>query len=1129
MPLCIERGAEPIPGYKLIERLGGGGFGEVWRVEAPGGFPKAIKLVYGDIQTVDQDRTRTLQELKALDRVKAIRHPYILSIERYDLIEGRLLIVMELADRNLWDRFKECRAQGQAGIPRDELLRYMDETAEALDLMNQEHQLQHLDIKPQNLFLVYNHVKIADFGLVKDLQGRAAIITGGVTPVYAAPETFDGWVSRHSDQYSLSIVYQELLTGIRPFAAANVHQLIMQHVQGQPNLSALPEIDRGPVQRALAKKPDERFPSCSELIRALRLAGTGKTVLPTAGLEAPASPPKSYPISGPMPTSDEPPKTSTVRMRNPQATAAVPAAEPSRPIVSAIEGDGEVVPAIVLGLGHLGLVALKRLRHELDERFGSATALPHIRLLHLDTDPEASAAPEGASGIESLIARLNRASHFLRRRDSRAMIDDWFSTPMLYRIQPNQGAAGVRALGRLAFFDNYRPIVQRLRSELEAASSSEALKTSVEATGLKLRSSRPRIFIVSGLGGGSGSGMFIDVAYVLRVLLEDAGHPDAQVLGLLLLPSLDSEDKLSIANAYAALRELRHFSTQGIRFHALYSEQDVAFFESQPPFSHGWLIPASAGSDPMVGAELAGELVFENLASRLGRRADWYRSNPPASSPAERTGWSTFGMHRIQWPKSFVLDQAARELCREVVNRWIGAGGVSSEKVAATYVEERWKELELTPEYLIGWLKSAVERLLGQDPEAAFEALSKPLAATGELDHRAVTHCLAEIQKLVGHPSESAVLAGAGLLDNALRGQAEAIGRDWQVKLTEVATGVLENPAFRLAGTEQTIRALLERMQQIIGHYEPLYHELWRNAVDAFERAGQLAQSLGSGSRSAKKATAQGLLQQLERYPKLRYHALVLRCVIGTYSDLRDHLAQQLREVGFYRTRLRDLIAAVETDASLPALDSHCTWVLPPGCATLEDAVAYLCPRPSLTELEGYDGRIQKMIQAKYGSMTQVCTAPASSYRKLIDSMIAEMRLAIQEKRELARVSDMYVNRYPRDSDLEAELKRTFERARPAWSREAAAGDFTVISVPDRVGDESLGMILRRRFGSDALAETVGAEEIAFYREHPIAAWNEVQHLQAAGEKAYQHIAAAERFTPHARIDIKEWHPVNAS
>src|SRR5439155_741279 len=82
---------------------------------------------------------------------------------------------------------------------------------------NDQHQLQHLDIKPQNLFMLHNHVKVADFGQVKDLQGVMASVTGGITPVYAAPETFDGLVSRYCDQYSLACVYQELLTGIRPF------------------------------------------------------------------------------------------------------------------------------------------------------------------------------------------------------------------------------------------------------------------------------------------------------------------------------------------------------------------------------------------------------------------------------------------------------------------------------------------------------------------------------------------------------------------------------------------------------------------------------------------------------------------------------------------------------------------------------------------------------------------------------------------------------------------------------------------------------------------------------------------------------------------------------------------------
>src|SRR5712692_3650833 len=139
MPFQVERLAEPIPGYKLIERLGGGGFGEVWKAEVPGGLHKAIKFVYGDLTALDdEDGSRAEQELKSLERVKTVRHPYVLSLERYEIIEGQLVIVTELADRTIWDRFKECRGQGLPGIPREELLNYLREGAEALDLMNSE-------------------------------------------------------------------------------------------------------------------------------------------------------------------------------------------------------------------------------------------------------------------------------------------------------------------------------------------------------------------------------------------------------------------------------------------------------------------------------------------------------------------------------------------------------------------------------------------------------------------------------------------------------------------------------------------------------------------------------------------------------------------------------------------------------------------------------------------------------------------------------------------------------------------------------------------------------------------------------------------------------------------------------
>src|SRR5215207_932672 len=169
MALRTHRPAEPIPGYRLVERLGSGGFGEVWKCEAPGGLLKAIKIVYGETHSASAASPQlATQELKALRRVQLVRHPNLLSIERYDIVDGRLMIVTELADGSLWDRFRQYRQEGRPGIPRADLLRYLEETADALDLMNQEYHLQHLDVKPQNIFLIHDHVKVGDFGLVTD-------------------------------------------------------------------------------------------------------------------------------------------------------------------------------------------------------------------------------------------------------------------------------------------------------------------------------------------------------------------------------------------------------------------------------------------------------------------------------------------------------------------------------------------------------------------------------------------------------------------------------------------------------------------------------------------------------------------------------------------------------------------------------------------------------------------------------------------------------------------------------------------------------------------------------------------------------------------------------------------------
>ncbi|QDU62236.1 Serine/threonine-protein kinase PknF [Planctomycetes bacterium Pan216] len=271
MALLIDVGTEPLPGYKLLKLLGEGGFGQVWKASAPGGVEVALKFIRMEDQKADP-------ELRALHAIRNIRHPHLLDIHFAVQIDDRLVIATSLCDRSLWERFKECRESGLTGIPKGELLGYMRESASALDFLNEPRHvgpdgalvgIQHRDIKPQNIFLVGDSAKVADFGLAKVLKTSQASHTGSMTPWYTAPETFKSNVAFSSDQYSLVVTYFQLRCGKLPYQAGEIYQYIRSTMEEEPNLSPLPEEERGVVARALAKEPDQRWPNCLAFVEEL--------------------------------------------------------------------------------------------------------------------------------------------------------------------------------------------------------------------------------------------------------------------------------------------------------------------------------------------------------------------------------------------------------------------------------------------------------------------------------------------------------------------------------------------------------------------------------------------------------------------------------------------------------------------------------------------------------------------------------------------------------------------------------------------------------------------------------------------------------------------------------------------
>ena len=277
-------GAEPVFGYRLLQRLGGGGHGEVWSAEGPGGFLVALKF-----NRLEDGPTAT--DLRALEILREIRHPNLLLTFGAWEIPGYLVLGMELADRTLWDRFVEAQDEGLAGIPREELLEYLAETAKGIDHLNGARVavdgrarlgVQHRDLKPQNILLAGGGVKVADFGLARQLDHSLASHTGNHwTFAYAAPEFFRKQTASQSDQYSLAATYCHLRGGRPPFQGPAA-VIMAGHLLFPPDLAMLPPEERDVVGRALAKEPKDRWPHCRAFVEALR------AVVPVAAVEGEA-------------------------------------------------------------------------------------------------------------------------------------------------------------------------------------------------------------------------------------------------------------------------------------------------------------------------------------------------------------------------------------------------------------------------------------------------------------------------------------------------------------------------------------------------------------------------------------------------------------------------------------------------------------------------------------------------------------------------------------------------------------------------------------------------------------------------------------------------------------------------
>lgn len=1206
MALRIDSGAEPIPGYRLVEPIGSGGFGEVWKAIAPGGLAKAIKVIHGDLRSADPDGARHAeQELRALKRLTNIRHPYLLSIERFDVIEGRLLIVSELADCNLWDRMRECRAQGAMGIPRDELLRYMEEAAEVLDVMNTQHQLQHLDIKPQNIFLMYNHAKVADFGLVKDLEGMKAAITGGVTPVYAAPETFNQEVTRYCDQYSLAIVYQELLTGVRPFNGNTAQKLLMQHIREAPDVSPLPEGDRPAVMRALSKKPEDRFPTCLDFIRALRearssisgSAGNIQRPLPAASLSkltgagssrsqiilppAPSpvkqasppppiagwTPPKSPSHSGvETPKGDRgqshhgttPPSQqmgslhgSTVQSLSTHGEtygtsysfSTSDVSLPQRTAPQEITGEGTLFPTVIVALGQSGLQALLDWRRRIRNRFGSPDRLACIRLIFIDTDSETiQTAVTGNKGeclsADSVLAmKLNRPTHYLKpRRAGRTLIEGWFDPQALYRIPRTPSTMGLRSFGRLAFLDHYRAFATKLTEALEAVTLPESLERTDRLTQLGIRSNRPRIYVVSGLAGGTGGGMFLDVAYAARLKLRQFGYTDPEVIGLLSTPPSDKQSAKSgaLANTYASLKELHHFSLPETVFTANFDEREGMYHDANPPFSRVMMVlpnPSQTGSTPeqtrQECARKTSDLLIQEILSPMGRAADEARGPRgfDGHTPPE-FNVSACGRAGFLWPREAVLNTAARTLSATMLHRWLSSDPNVIGEYVHSWLEKRWVVQGLNAETLIASLRNVANQITKRNPDELFAEEAKQFAPKGwfarEPEPEKLWQTVNRLQAIVGHPDDRAMQRAIGSIEPIIEQAAAKLSADFTSKCLKLSSSLLEHPDYRIIGAECVVQQCMARIDEIAYQMEAEYVKHGNAAIDAYET---LLRYLNA-EKGQKRPSHAEVAEAVRNYPSQRLTALIAREVCRIYIAAKQKLTDQVSDLKFCRQRLEEVLHEFEKPRQELRIRPEFI-LLPPGVESFDRAVQVLQDSISRDDVRNFDKGLQARIEQEFNALFSVCISAPNLVSTLQVTIEEEARNFLRPRLGPSQLSPMYFTRFPDANSAAQAVYWLYDQADPGVQvRNFDMGEVTVTAIPDGTEGEPLLRLAEDIMPTPPSAIAPSADEFVIYREYtrvPLAALSQ---MGPFAEDVYHQALDNPQNNPHSRMDITAWHDV---
>jgi hypothetical protein len=711
----------------------------------------------------------------------------------------------------------------------------------------------------------------------------------------------------------------------------------------------------------------------------------------------------------------------------------------------------------------------------------------------------------------------------------------------MFQISSVGGTNGHRALGRLAIFENHRRIVASVRTEIEWLLDPVRVQEAMAATGERLRTDEPKVCLVASMGGGVGSGMFIDLCYLVRMVLLESGMSSPDVEGYLLASHRSEKNAVGEQrriNSFALAQDILDYSQAEASYSVDYDGHGESHSFTGPPCKAIYYFDAEnpALPDPKVEAveDAIADALIHHTTTPLGKQIEGIERQE--RWPAHRN----LGIFTLTYPMRDLLSATAKRFCAEVVAQWLEPmprrdGDTVMEQAVAVMTSAGFDAGDIGESLLDACnahLPEPIHVLAGK----LLVEIEDRLKSAKRKDHDDIfKDGMLAVKELLGvdPDEENLVLKEEPVYEAALNRATNDLAAELLEPLREALHSQLDRPGHRLERWRRTWEGfssfLLQKLDQTQESIRTEIQRVCRRSRQLRERITGVPES-GSGTISGPTGRRMAMLNQ---YVEEKIACRVREQVFQVYLVLRGKLSDWSRDLVRVRQNVDQLLQRLEEPTHAPAVHAQ-GWasqtLFPGGYISLDEACEHLYEQVHPVAQQDLDAWLQSSTIIGAGGLWAVCSKDEEFQKGLPGMILGSAMRWLQEGLSDIDVAQAFWDRHTTAEDAGRELSSFYEWSSPSSPYRSPRGAMDAappterwfIMTPPTAGGQAIVDMFRAQGSAAAPTVITEGEECVFYRTQAHAALARILPKWVLESKALYDAAKQSRLSPEIFPQLAE-------